>query len=341
MARIVIHIGSHKTGTTYLQQGFVALRQPLLAVGFDDPSEWQDHLDGHDTLVGLAAGDGAALARLAAIGVTAAREGRAVLLSSEKFEHLDDSAVGRLAGALRGHAVEIVYVARHWSGLLPSAWQEQIKQGGSETYPEFLLSHFAQPADSRLPSPMGVLGRYAAAFGRDAIRLVDDDRLVGGGGDLLGLVLDALLRVPVLPSSQGRRVNAALAAVEVEVIRVVNAMAGRWPGSVPGGVRPMKLFFEFGREGLPAIDTQRAALRPYVIRCGVPDDLAALQVIESQTIAQSVPMLPAQGDAPARKPFVAGEHVAGEYWIDPTMQTAFATRRDALGRRYAEIAHAA
>ena len=37
MARVILHIGPHKTGTTLLQQRFVALREPLGAAGIVSP----------------------------------------------------------------------------------------------------------------------------------------------------------------------------------------------------------------------------------------------------------------------------------------------------------------
>jgi hypothetical protein len=344
VTRIVIHVGSHKTGTTYLQQGFVALREPLRAAGIDYPAEWQDHLHGHHSLVRmLASGDAATPARLAALADQAGREGRGILFSSENFEDLDDASVARLASALQGHAVEIVFFARRWAGLLPSAWQEQVKQGGSETYPQFLLTHLAQPSDSRLLNPMRVLGRYADAFGRNAIRLVAYDRVIDGGEDLLAFFLQTLLGVPIVPPTRGKRVNGALPAVDIEIIRLLNAMARRWQGSVPGGVWPMKLFYELGGQGLPAIAVLRTALRPFVTRCGVPDDLAALREIELQTIDRFGIALPTNGSMAARAPgpTAAGEHVAGEYWMDPLVPPAFAELRDAMRRRHAEIALAA
>ena len=37
MVRVILHIGPHKTGTTLLQQRFVALREPLGAAGIVSP----------------------------------------------------------------------------------------------------------------------------------------------------------------------------------------------------------------------------------------------------------------------------------------------------------------
>lgn len=341
MTRVVIHIGSHKTGTTYLQQGFVALRASLRAAGIEYPPEWQDHLYGHHSLVRmLAAGDAATPARLAAMVQAAGQEGHAVLLSSENFEDLDDAAIGRLASALRGHAVEIVFFMRHWSGLLPSAWQEEVKQGGSAPYPGFLLKHLAQPAHSRLLNPTPMLGGYAAAFGHEAIRLVGYDRVIDSGEDIVGFFLRALLEVACACPAGGKRINRSLPAVDVEIIRLLSVAARRSAGSLPGGVWPMKLFYDLSRQGLPAIATLRAALRPHVVRHDGPGGLSALRALERQVIEQFGPILPGDGDVPpiAPCPSSLGEYVAGEYWMDPAVAPAFAELRDAARRRHAALA---
>jgi hypothetical protein len=344
VTRIVIHIGSHKTGTTYLQQGFVALRKPLLAAGFDYSMQWQDHLHGHHSLVRmLAAGDDGTPAHLAALAGLAAREGRCLLLSSKNFELLDGTAVDRLAAGLRGHAVEIVYFRRHWAGLLPSAWQEQVKQGGTETFPEFLLAHLTQPSTSQLLNPIPMLGRYAAAFGRDAIRLVAYDQVIASGQDLLGFFLTQILAAPIAAPPAGRRVNQAMPATDIEIIRLLNAAAGRWSGSVPGGVWPMRLFYELAGEGLPAVSILRAALRPFVVHHALADRVSALRAIERQTVEQFGPALsPDSGASPRTKGrAVAGEYVASEHWMDPLVPRAFAMLRDAVRRRHADLATAA
>ncbi|BDG71940.1 hypothetical protein [Roseomonas fluvialis] len=338
MTRVVIHIGSHKTGTTYLQRGFVALRPDLRAAGIDYPVQWQDHLHGHHSLVRLlAAGDAETPARLAVLAGEAGHGGRALLLSSENFEDIEAAAIGRLASALHGHQVEIVYFLRRWQGLVPSAWQEAVKQGGSETFPQFLLAHMLRLADSPLLNPGITLGRFAEAFGRQAIRLVAYDRLVEQGEELLGFFLRAVLGVAVAPPEQAGRINRALPPADVEIIRALNAAAQRSPDSLPGGVWPMRLFFELGRHGLPAIATLRRVMAQHVTRQVLPT-MPALRAVERDVIARFGPALP--GDVPEAAPAEA-EHVAGTYWMEPSVPAAFAELRAAIRQTHAEAALAA
>jgi hypothetical protein len=338
VTRIVIHIGSHKTGTTYLQRGFVALRPALRDAGVDYPAQWQDHLHGHHSLARqLAAGDADVPARLADLAEQAARAGRAVLLSSENFEDLPAAAVARLAAGLAGHQVEIVHFLRRWQGLVPSAWQEAVKQGGSETLPHFVLGHVLRLGESPLLNPAVTLARFADAFGRAAIRLVAYDRLVERDDDLLDVFLRRILGVDLAAPPRGPRINRALPPADVEIIRVLNAAAQRAPASLPGGVWPMRLFFELGRQGLPAVTTLRRALAPHVTRLALPS-VPGLRAIEREAIERFGPPLP---DAPGDAPTVEAEHLACTYWMDPAVPGAFEDLRDAIRRTHADAVAAA
>ncbi len=338
MTRIVVHIGSHKTGTTYLQRGFVALRTELAAAGIDYPVQWQDHLHGHHSLVRqLAAGDADTTARLRALADDAARDGRAVLLSSENFEDLPEAGIARLASGLAGHEVEIVHFLRRWQGLVPSAWQEAVKQGGCETLPEFLLAHVMRLDESPLLNPAHTLDRFASAFGRKALRLVAYDRLVEQNEDLLDVFLRRILGVAIDAPAQSGRVNRALPPADVEIIRVLNAAARRAPESLPGGVWPMRLFFELGRQGLPAIGVLRRSLAAHVVHQALPA-LPALQSIEQSVIERFGPLQPGE---PVEAAAGSADHVAGTYWMEAGVPAAFAELRDAIRRTHAETAAAA
>jgi hypothetical protein len=342
VTRVLLHIGSHKTGTTYLQQGFVALRAALRDAGIDYPTAWQDHLHGHHSLVRALARDEAGTGdRLRGLAEQADAQGLALLLSSENFETLENAAVQRLATALAGHAIEVVYFARRWSGLLPSAWQEEVKQGGEATYPAFLLNHLADPQSSSLLNHGIVLDRYAQAFGQEAIRVVAYDGVIEAGDDLLAFFLRKVLQIGIdLPPAAGR-INRALPTVDVEIIRALNVMARLSGGTLPAGVWPMRLFYDLGAGRLPAIARLRDALGAHVVEHRLAGDLPACREIEARTAQRFGPILPAGGPTlfATTQPIV-GRHVDSAYWMNPAVPTAFAQLCDAMCRRHGELAAA-
>lgn len=337
MTRVVLHIGPHKTGTTYLQQRFVALRDALRDAGFDYPERWQDHLHGHHSLARDLADPAREVAGpLAALLDAAARAERGLLLSSENFEDLPPAGLARLAAALAGHRTEIVYFARRWSGLLPSAWQEAVKQGSALPYADFLMTHLTRPEESDLLDYGRVLRRYAEAFGTGAIRLVSYDQSLVGGRDLLDVMLREILGVVIEAPADARRVNRTLPAFDIEIIRVLNGMAARSGGALPGGVWPMKLLYQLGAERLPAIATLRRVLGGWQRPHAVPDDLPGFRAIEARLLAQFGPAIGAAAadrlfgaEAPAETSLVAGN-----YWHDPAVPRAFAELAEAMQRRH-------
>jgi hypothetical protein len=176
----------------------------------------------------------------------------------------------------------------------------------------------------------------------DAVRLVDYDQLVEQDAELLGFFLRRILGVAAAAPAPAARVNRALPPADVEIIRVLNAMARLAPDSLPGGVWPMKLFFELGRQGLPAIAALRRALAPHAARQALPDDVPALRAIERHLLDRFGPLLQAGAPRPAAHPRArAAEHVAGTYWMDPAVPSAFAQLCDAVRRSHAETAIAA
>ena len=150
MARIVVHFGPHKTGSTALQTYFVANRQWLRDAHVNYPTEWQGHLKGHHELafqVKRAARDRDQkdANELRDVMARLADAGDVILLSSEEFALFDEAELAVLADVLGGHDVEAVLFLRHWADLIPSIWQELVKQGSTATLPLFLANVLARP----------------------------------------------------------------------------------------------------------------------------------------------------------------------------------------------------
>jgi hypothetical protein len=345
MARVVLHIGPHKTGTTLLQQRFVALREPLGAAGIAYPEAWQRHLWGHHALAfelaAAARAEDEAERRLAAMRDTFAAVAAAapcVLLSSENFERLSPAAIALLRRMLDGHAVEVVYFARRWSGLLPSVWQEDIKHGGAETLPAFALGHLLRPFRSEVLNYANVLDRYAAAFGAEALRFASYDAVLEGGGTLLGFFLGRVLGVALPPDGAAERVNGALPPEDAEIIRVLNAMARRERGRAPGGAWPRTHFHALARDGHPAVAALRGALRQAVEALRIPDDTAPFRAVERAVLERhGTRLLNAAPDGRLFGPCAAPaeiRHVAGDPWTLPGVPDAFAALHRAIGERH-------
>ncbi len=236
MRRVVLHIGPHKTGTTYLQRVFQALRPALAADGIAFPAGWSqsDDQPGHVKLYeALNAGDVAN--PKTAFDAIAADD---VLISAEDLSYLHESQLVQLRTVLGDAAVRVVFYSRRWSEILPSVWQERIKHGFSETLTQFLTAATRNPGGLDFIDSGRILDRYATVFGRENIRIVSYSALTDTGTDIAEHFLSSFLPRLRTPATQagavlGSRPNRSLLPAEIEVVRALNAMhiaAGGTPG---------------------------------------------------------------------------------------------------------------
>lgn len=238
-ARVVLHVGAPKSGTTYVQSRMQRNHDTLLA---------------HEVLVPQGApGEGpATLMFRAALDLTGVRlhRGRAYTdgrwdrlveltrahpgttwISDEAFVRADDEAAARAVRELGGDGsgeVHVVYTARDLGRALVSAWLENLKHGGSEPFADFL----ERARSGRLKVLRGfeldtVLGRWAAAVGDPArVHLVT---LPPEGGDR-GLLWTRFLAVagvdPAWAPVEAARANDSVGLAEAQFLRALHEQLG-------------------------------------------------------------------------------------------------------------------
>ena len=227
MPRYVIHVGPHRTGTTYLQHAFTQLRPVLAARGVHYPDDWgsqhghfglTQRLDKHDPSLD------AVFDRLNASGHGT------ILLSTETFAFLGDAGIARLHNLVRDNPAIIVFYARRWSELVPSTWHENVKHGARLDLPEFAARFLLEPEAVSQVNFALVLDRYAAAFGRDSLRLVSYSNLVDSGTDLFAHFCRSFLAWPDPPASGIGRINESMDMVDCEIVRALNALEANRAG---------------------------------------------------------------------------------------------------------------
>ncbi|HET6309132.1 MAG TPA: hypothetical protein VFG12_18210 [Rhodopila sp.] len=223
MPRYVIHVGPHKTGTTYLQHAFTRLRPALAARGVLYPHRWGNGEHGHYELPPALASarDGNLEPAFRQFNQSGAHT---VLLSSETFSYATDADVRRLHALLAGEPAIVVFHARRWSELLPSCWRESVKHGSLVTLPEYVLAGLADPTASPIVDFRHVLDRYAAVFGFGSIRLASYSAILDAGQDLLAHFCRSFLAWPDPPSIGLGQVNPSLDMVDTEIIRSLNTL---------------------------------------------------------------------------------------------------------------------
>jgi hypothetical protein len=227
MARFIIHVGPHKTGTTYLQLSCRALASELAARGTVFPDFWA-HAPGNPSMKHLARKlaerDIASLVPQFAGLVDAGH--RRILLSSEALCDLDDGGLRCLRTLTEGHEVQLVFYVRRWSELLPSSWRESAKHGQLYTFPELAARHLFVPEESRLVNFGLRLSRFRAIFGADSLCVVSYSELRDREIDIFQHFAEKFLNWPDAPAlPRFQHSNVSRGPEEVELVRSLHAMA--------------------------------------------------------------------------------------------------------------------
>ncbi len=240
--RVFLHCGTAKSGTTYLQDLWWRHRDALRERGLLLPGRaLRDHFHAAALTKGMAvitdqlsAHEHGTWQRL----VAQTREWPGdVLISHEHFSDSSAEAAARAMSDLRAAAdeVHLMLTVRDLGRVLPSAWQQRVKQGARQPYGRFLETVRRDRGHQkfwRYQDVPGILDRWAVGLDPSHVHLVvvpragaPRDELWRRTGAVLGLDVSDLDAVPRLP-------NDSLGIVEAELLRRVNQRIGRGRRSV-------------------------------------------------------------------------------------------------------------
>ncbi|HEX7739694.1 MAG TPA: hypothetical protein VF426_08615 [Marmoricola sp.] len=246
--RTCLHVGTPKSGTTYLQERLrlnaAGLEQqgvhypvaPSWALSSVDPS-FRAALD----LLGQQWGVPASQIRgqWRRVSGAARRHDGVTVLSHEVLAGATPDVVRRALDDLAGQEVHVVLTVRDLSRTLPGAWQESIKQGRTWTFERFLArSRQGRTWFSRALDPVRVLSRWGEALPPERVHVVvtpagaaPRELLWERFAQAAGLAPSA---APVVPTAD----NASLGAAEAHLLRLVNCRLVDGPaGSAHRGPR--------------------------------------------------------------------------------------------------------
>lgn len=237
---LLLHVGPHKTGTTTVQNAFVARRDELPRHGVAYPGS-------------SAAPHGAVIARLGTwsgwydeIAPTSIRRWErfcaltrsldaTVVVSSEALCHADDEQAAAISDELRPGPVRVLITLRPLAALLPSSWQEYLKAGWTETYTEFLDWTLRRPDDAGNPvrsfwlrqDHARLVARWARAVGSENVTVVVADP---AHPHLLLDAVEDLARLPrrfLATATASTVANRSLTWDECTLLRHLNLVARR------------------------------------------------------------------------------------------------------------------
>ena len=220
--RLVLHIGPHKTGSSYLQRTFYEASAAFRDKGIYYPVDCVTSQYGHHKVPALLSrGMIEELVEFLA-GPLACEE--TLVISSENFDRLNDEEVALLRELFKDFEVTVVYFKRSAPGLVVSAWQERVKHGGTMSFFEFAFAHVAHPLNSRLLNHRLVLDNYVKHFGIETIRILDYDS-AALDRSLFDKFCEAAGLADLKGAGEHRLVNKSIDLWEIEIIRGLNLLA--------------------------------------------------------------------------------------------------------------------
>jgi hypothetical protein len=262
--RILLHVGSPKTGTTFLQQVLWSQRELALAQGLLLPSaSFHDHyLATVDVRERTAKPD--APPRAVGMWGRLVEEGRRwsgnVLISHELFAGTTAAQAERAVRAWGDEEVHVIVTARDLVRQIPAEWQEHIKHRSASTFSDFLDALRTSEGEAAMwfwtvQDYAAVCRAWGAAVPPERIHLVTVPP-PGAPRDLLWRRFAGLLDLdPDRFDLVTSRANQSLRAEQVELLRRVNLGLGErlpMPGSYPATVK--EVFAQdvlAGRPGVP------------------------------------------------------------------------------------------
>jgi len=228
----LLHVGPHKTGTTALQGALRYARGAMAEHGVVYPGTRRQHWEEALALTGRHGlrGDPPPAIHLwdRLVEQVAATEDEArVIVSSEFFGEADLDTARKIVSDLGGARVHVLVTLRPLTKIIPSAWQQYVRNGLTTAYDEWLDGMLRKPPYNR-PTPSFwrrhhhdvLVARWASVVGpRNVTVLVLDESdrsmLTHKVEEMVGLPRDLLQPEP-------GRTNRSLTLGEIELVRHVN-----------------------------------------------------------------------------------------------------------------------
>ncbi len=236
--KVLMHVGTPKSGTSYLQDRLALNRDGLRTQGLDYvETRTGDHFEAALDLLGerWAGAEKAAKGQWDALVTEAGRSRADILISHEILAAVPLDAVRRARAAFAGDEVHVVVTARDLGRQVPAEWQERVKHRGRREYEKFLEAMVRNHARTdwrmwfwRVQDLPAVLTTWGAGLSPDQIHLVT----VPGPGGPRGALWDRFSSVlgldPGAPYAETQTTNASLGGAEVTLLRRLNiALAER------------------------------------------------------------------------------------------------------------------
>jgi hypothetical protein len=223
--RIVIHVGPHKTGTTFLQTALGGARHELVKDGILYPSVWLPP-DGNlsHALVYEMLRDREISSLADQLDRVLQTSCHTVIISTEALADLAPDQIRILRELTRASQTTVVIYCRSWVARMASGWRETVRHGSTWTLPEFFADALSSVSTSNQISFNILIKDYAREFGSGSIRLACYDKLMERGVNLAAHFLRSFCGWTGSVPLRSGAVYESMSAAEAEIARSLNVL---------------------------------------------------------------------------------------------------------------------
>ncbi len=233
--RVLLHIGTPKTATTYLQDILFRNREVLAKHGVHYPVEhFDDHFRAALDLTRREWGglEDEVVGEWDALAERARQLDGTAIISAEILAGATAEQAAQAIASFADAEVHLVLTVRDLARQIPAEWQETVKHYNTETYAEFLeiiKSGEGRSADLfwRVQDIPDVLGRWAAGIAPERVHLITAPP-AGADHNVLLERAEQVLGIDGIPLAyESDRTNAGLGVTETALIRLINTRVDR------------------------------------------------------------------------------------------------------------------
>jgi hypothetical protein len=231
---LVLHVGPHKTATTWLQRNFHHNAAALEKAGWLYPQTGERvaiaHHDLSDDQKDILDDKSRKVAQFRKILDRATEKNLDILLSSEGFDKWRPNALAKLRELVAPHELKVVYTLRDPISLVYSIWQQKVKTGGPKSFPEHYEEQVRKAGKSRSLDPLSDIEKFAAVEDSTLTVLLYDE-IRRQDRDIFDVFCEDVLGVGRLPHDDAGSANDREPLEMTEFMRAILVRMGRWKGS--------------------------------------------------------------------------------------------------------------
>ena len=219
MNEIILHIGPHKTGSTYIQKALHENHELILKQGFFYPDNLIGPQWGHHRLV-----EAIKFRNKNDINSFRKSLSRKNIISSENFEDLNIEDIKFFCEMFSSYEITLIFFKRDFKGALYSSWQESIKHGNTNNFKEYGFDALLRPYSSTVLRSIKIIENWQSILKPRKTVILPYDQIKTENKDIL-IELTNTLKIDTKGfKGLGSKINHSMSYLDVEILRVFNSI---------------------------------------------------------------------------------------------------------------------